>query len=84
MTVVNVPLFKLDANGWTAIDVQLPAGKTKNDVFSVMVDEASAYDPQSWAFATGGVDFQSPPGVARIVFKGQPNLSFTARVYVLD
>lgn len=85
---IPVPLFKTDAAGWFATGIVLPAGKTKDDIVSVVCDAASAYDPQSWHFCSGAPDWQDPgqpSNVARIVFKSvAPNDQFTARVFVTD
>lgn len=88
MLCINGPsTVTTDANGWTAVDVDLPAPHTKNDVVQVICDWASGYDPQGWHACTASVDFQaegqSSPQVARIVFKSLvPNDTFTYRVWV--
>lgn len=75
----------LDGNGAGYVDVPLPTGKTKNDVVNVEVDEASPGDglknyPDR---GTAEVDYQSPTGVARVVFTGwQANHFYTFRVFV--
>jgi hypothetical protein len=83
MHVVPVS-FTTDAAGWTATACTLPNGATPKNVVSVVCDWASAYDPQSWQFCVGSVDYNGGgPGVARLVFKSSnPNTFFTARVFV--
>ena len=82
VTRIEVPVFKTDAAGWTAIAVQLPTGKTNHDIIAVTCDAASAYDPQGWHMCEGAPDFNA---TGRIVFKSiLPHDSFTARVWVAD
>lgn len=82
MTVISVPIFTTDAAGWSAQGVALPAGKTNEDIVSVVCDAASAFDKQSWHFCSGAPDYDRT-GV--IVFKSAaPNDAFTARVFVAD
>ena len=82
-TVQAIPFqCTLDAAGWTAIGVTLPAGKTKDNVVSVVMDAGSPYDG-TWAFASASVDFQpDQPGTCRVVVKGDPGHFFTGRVVV--
>jgi hypothetical protein len=84
MTRVYVPLFKCDANGWYAEGVPgipgWPAGKTTDDIVSVVPKWASAYDPQSWQACAGSIDYTGD----RIVFHGTPNGEFDAYVWVTD
>ena len=76
----------LDANGWTAIGVILPAGKTKNDVISIEMDGASPYDnnpADPWEAPTDDVDFATgPSNNIRVIVRGTPNHFYTGRVMV--
>lgn len=71
-----------DANGWYCTGVTLPADKTKDNIVSVVVDCAGPYDG-GWHYASAEVDYQPvKDGTARIVVKGEPNRSWTGRVFV--
>ena len=87
--VICVPIpgsITTNADGWMAIDLTLPVGKTKDDVVSVVMDCASGYDPQGWQWCEGSVDFTAQndtPNVIRLVFRSAgPNQFFTGRVFV--
>ena len=87
--MVCVPIpggITTNGDGWMAIDLTLPEGKTKDDVVSVVMDCASGYDPQGWQWCEGSVDFTAQndtPNVIRLVFRSaNPNQFFTGRVFV--
>lgn len=85
--VDSIPIqATLDPNGWTAIGVPLPAGKTKDNIVSIVMDGRSPYDgtpTDPWETATAVPDFAlNQPGNARIVVKGSPGKFYTGRVFV--
>lgn len=74
---------RLDAAGWTCVDVPLPAGMNHDNVVCARMDCASAFDPQSWQWCQAEPDFNQPTaGHVRMVFKGSPGQFFTGRIVV--
>lgn len=74
---------RLDAAGWTCVDVPLPAGMSHENVVCARMDCASAFDPQSWQWCQAEPDFNQPTaGHVRMVFKGSPGQFFTGRIVV--
>ena len=74
----------LDAAGYTATDITLPPGKTKDDVVSVPMDIGTALDG-GWNFAYGSVDYEPvTPGFCRIGVHGSPGAYYTGRVICTD
>jgi hypothetical protein len=77
----------LNADGWFATGVTLPAGMTSQNIVSVVMDAGSPYDGPGdtgqWHLATAAPDYQPiQDGFAIIVIKGDPGHFFTGRVYV--